>query len=234
MKKELILLGAFTGIGKSIFSGQLLYQIASKGFKCGYFSLEISAEMIIARIIGQLANIKPNRIIAGLLFPEEIDNKSKAKADILAINESIGISDDIYFLAELEANIKKEAYDFVIIDFIQNIQLPNNMDEYTRLSFISIQLQRIAKEANCCIFVLSQLSNKVGREGAKIIEYKGSGSIAMVADLGFILTREDLALLNNQTKQLVKLSLMKNRRGISGQTFNFEFTHPGGLLKEVI
>lgn len=234
MKKELVLIGAFTGIGKSIFSGQILYQVATQGFKTGYFSLEISAEMIIARLIGQLANIKPNRIIAGLLEYEEFDRKSLAKANILTFNDLIEIYDDIYLLSTIEENIKNSQYEFVVIDFIQNIQLKRNLDEYNRLSFISIELQRIAKENNCCILVLSQLSNKVGREGAKIIEYKGSGSIAMVADLGFILHREELASIDSNSRQIVKLDLMKNRRGISGQTFTFEFMHPGGGLKEII
>lgn len=84
---------------------------------------------------------------------------------------------------------------------------------------------------NCCILVLSQLSNKVGREGSKIIEYKGSGSIAMVADLGFLLRRREFETINGN-KQEVELELLKNRRGISGQKFMYDFIHPGGLLVE--
>lgn len=236
LKKELIILGAFTGIGKSIFGGQLLYQVAKQGFKTGYFSLEISNEMIVSRLIGQLANIKPTKIIAGLLEPELFDRKSEAKAELLVYNDNMEFCDDLYLMGDLEKAIKENKYEFVVVDFIQNIQLSNSMDEYARLSFLSIQLQKLAKETNCCIMVLSQLSNKVGRDGSKIIEYKGSGAIAMVADLGFLLKREEIqasdAKGNPVGKQRVRLELLKNRRGISGQSFMFDFIHPGGLISE--
>ena len=48
MKKELIVLGGYTGSGKSYISGQILFNAAKKGFKCAYFSLEISNEMIVS------------------------------------------------------------------------------------------------------------------------------------------------------------------------------------------
>ncbi|HEX9059141.1 MAG TPA: DnaB-like helicase C-terminal domain-containing protein [Clostridia bacterium] len=235
LKKELVILGAFTGIGKSIFAGQLLYQIAKQGFKTAYFSLEISNHMIISRLIGQHANIKPTRIIAGLLEPEEFDKKAKAKAELLAYNDNMEFEDNLYMMGELEKAIKENQYEFVVIDFIQNIQLANNMDEYARLSFLSIQLQKLAKEKNCCIMILSQVSNKVGREGSKIVEYKGSGAIAMVADLGFILKREEAQVIEMGQpvgRQWVVLELLKNRRGIGGLKFNFDFQHPGGMLHE--
>lgn len=236
LKKELIILGAFTGIGKSIIGGQILFQIAKNGFKTAYFSLEISNEMIIARLIGQLANIKPTRIMAGLLEIEELDRKSQAKAKITAYDESMFFSDELYLWTDLQKNIKANDYEFIVIDFIQNIQLANNLDEYARLSFLSIQLQKLAKETNSCILVLSQLSNKIARDGAKALEFKGSGAIAMVADLGFILRRDEIKSLdeNDQPtgKQLVRIELMKNRRGISGQKFEYNFIHPGGLLEQ--
>lgn len=234
IKKEIIVLGAFTGLGKSIFTGQIFYNIAKKGFQCGYYSLEISNQMIVSRLVGQLANIKPAVIMSGKqLEPEEIDNKAKAKADIIAYDESMNFSDNLYLLADIFKSIQEHKHEFVVIDFIQNILLDNNMDEYARLSFVSVQLQKFAKENNCCIMILSQLSNKVGREGAKITEYKGSGSIGMIADLGFFLERgEPILDINGQPvgNQEVKLFLKKNRRGISGLYWDLKFTHPGGKI----
>lgn len=231
LRKELVILGAFTGIGKSIFGGQILYQIAQKGFSTAYFSLEISNGMILSRLIGQHSNIKPTRIIAGLLTPQEYENKVRVEAEIMAHDELMEFYDDKYLFKDLIAEIKKNKYEFIVIDFIQNIQLENNMDEYTRLTFISIQLQKIAKENDCCIMILSQLSNKVARDGAKSLEFKGSGAIAMVADLALILRREESVGMDGD-KQHVKLELMKNRRGISGKQFLFSFLHPGGKIYE--
>lgn len=234
LRKEIVILGAFTGIGKSMFAGQIFQHIASEGFQSAYFSLEISSEVILARLAGQIADIKPNRILNGFLDPVEIDLKAQAKAKIVTYNELMHFYDDLYLLGEIHKAILENKYEFVVIDFIQNILLDNQMDEYARLTFIAVQLQKLAKEANCCILVLSQLSNRVGNDNKKLVEYKGSGAVAQIADLGFFLERgEPILDINGQPtgNQPVTLVLRKNRRGIAGLFWNLEFAHPGGLIK---
>lgn len=234
LKKEIAVLGAFTGIGKSMLAGQIFYHVASQGFASAYFSLEISNEMIVSRLVGQLANIKPSRIMNGLLTKDEFTAKAEARAKVTMFDSAMAFYDNTYLLDEIEAEIRAHQYEFVVIDFIQNILLSTSLDEYARLSLVAVRLQKLAKETNCAILLLSQLSNRIGREGSKVVEYKGSGAIAMVADLGFFLERGDPILdVNDQPigDQPVKLFLRKNRRGISGQCWNLEFTHPGGLIR---
>src|SRR6266571_9521504 len=62
IRKELVVIGGHTGIGKSSFGGQILYNIARNGFNTAYFSLEMSNEMIVCRLIGALSKISPIRI----------------------------------------------------------------------------------------------------------------------------------------------------------------------------
>jgi hypothetical protein len=73
--------------------------------------------------------------------------------------------------------------------------------------------------------VLSQLSNVMSRDKkSTAVEYKGSGSIGTVCDLGFFIeegTAGDASL---------SLRLRKNRRGVSGAQFNFMVQQPGGQL----
>lgn len=228
MRKELIVIGGHTGIGKSYIAGQIFYKIAKAGFKSGYFSLEISSEMVVSRLVGSLTNIKPTKIYAGELTPEEMDNKAKQKAKLVSHEGFMDIYDDLYQLDELKTAIKSNNYEFVVIDFIQNIFHATG-DEYQRLSQVSLELQKLAKETDCCILVLSQLSNRVAKDGSKVVEYKGSGSIAMVCDLGFFIERSE----EDKGRNLVRLNLKKNRRGISGQAFELEFIHPGGWLNEI-
>lgn len=227
MRKELIILGAYSGLGKSLVAGTIFKNITSKGFKSAYFSLEISNEMIVARLIGALANIKPTRIIAGLLTPEEHEEKLKAKADLMVFEKYMFFYDDLYLLEDIKKQVKEQGYEFVVVDFIQNI-VAKGLDEYERLSFISLELQKLAKETNSCILVLSQLSNRAAREGkdAPIIEYKGSGNIATVCDLGFFMERGEIINDSNT----LKITLKKNRRGPSGITWDLTYFHPGGAI----
>lgn len=229
MRKELVLLGAGTGIGKSYIAGQIMYSIARKGFKTAYFSLEISNEMVASRLLGAIANLKPNRLMVGLLDQEEHKLRLHAKSRLQAYEDLMSFYDDLYKMEQIVKAIRENEYDFVVIDFLQNILHPAR-DEYSRLSAIAVELQQLAKEKNCCILGLSQLSNAVNREHGKILEYKGSGSLATVADLGFFLERSEIEEGINAQK--VTLSLKKNRRGISGQVFEMYFKIPGGQLYE--
>lgn len=230
-RKELVVLGGFTGVGKSYLAGQLLYNVASKGFKTAYFSLEISNEMVASRLIGSLANVKPTRIRLGMLNPEEHEARIKAKAALLLIDDYMDFFDDVYELSKLNEVVSFGNYDFIVIDFIQNVSAPGD-SEYVRLSNVALELQKLAKELNVCIMVLSQVSNQQAKETNEngVLEYKGSGSIAMVCDLGFIITRKSFNQITDL--QSVQLKLRKNRRGPSQIDFDLSFQHPGGLLSE--
>ncbi len=152
------------------------------------------------------------------------------------VSNSAYLTRSLKFSAEFNPKIKAEIlqnkYEFVVIDFIQNI-ISGQSEEYERLSSVALQLQKLAKETNACIVILSQLSNEAARRDA--MEYKGSGSILTVCDLGFFLKREapiqgkDGFVFDND----VQLILRKNRRGISGKTFEFRFSQPGGALSEL-
>ncbi len=232
LRKELVVLGGGTGKGKSYFAGQILWNIAQKGFKTAYFSLEISNSMVVSRLLGSLANIKPTKLMLGLIDAAELEKKIEAKARLLTREEYMFFYDDIYKLEEIKVEVINNKYEFVVVDFIQNV-LSHGSDEYSRLSYIALEFQKLAKKSNSCIFVLSQLSNMVVREGSRegIIEYKGSGNIATVCDLGFFLERTPPFDSSSNFNDL-KLNLQKNRRGFSNTYFNFTFQYPGGWITE--
>lgn len=224
-RKELIVIGAQTGAGKSLLSAQIFLNISREYFNTAYFSLEISNEMIISRLIGQLANIKPSKIMRGFLTPDEQKRKTDAEFKLRVYEDNINCYDNFYKLKDIEKEIIENKYEFIVVDFIQNV-IAEQKDEYSNLTLISLELQRIAKENNCCILIVSQLSNMALRSG--YTEYKGSGAIAMVADLGFFLLRnmgeDDL----DKDKFILKLA--KNRRGSSGFKFGFQIVTDGALL----
>lgn len=228
LKKELVVMGAYTGVGKSFMAGTMMYNIAQKGFSCAYYSLEISSTMIVSRLLGQLSNIKPTRITYGLLHPEEHNRISDAKAQLMVYDNFMYLSDDIYEFQKIKQSIRENSFDFVVIDFIQNIV--EKGQEYERLSAIALGLQQLAKEKNCCLLVLSQLSNEAAKKG--YMEYKGSGAIATVCDLGMFLSRETIE--DGQEINEVKLVVKKNRRGFSGKELKYTFIQPGGAIQEWI
>lgn len=229
-RKELIVIGGGSGTGKSYIAGTIFKHIATQAFRTGYFSLEISNSMVVSRLIAQKSNIKFSRILYGFLNPEEQAKINDAKNDLKVWEDYMDFRDDIYEYDKLEVEIKNGGYDFVVVDFMQNI-LGKGKDEYSNLSEISLKLQKLAKECNCCILALSQLSNAVNRSGGEIAEFKGSGSIINVCDLGFFLLRKS----NNesQVNDEFILRIKKNRRGLSGIDFDFKFIQEGGQIVEI-
>lgn len=235
LRKEVIVIGGATGFGKSFLAGQIILNIAQSGFKTAYFSLEISSEMVVSRMLGSLANIHPIAIMTGKpLSPYEEEQLNRAEGTLYGNSSFLSYFDQEYDLKEISTLIKSGGYECVVIDFIQNVI--DVGDEYTRLSNIALQLQRLAKETNCCIIVLSQLSNSATHTKGEpsVAEYKGSGSIGMVCDLGFYLFKGDpdqgfdLKTSDND----LYLRLIKNRRGESGKGYKLDFTNPGGGIKE--
>ena len=227
LRKELIVLGGHSGGGKSYLAGTIFWNAVKQGLKSSYFSLEISNEMVVSRLIGAIANIKPIRVMTGILDYLEIETKAEAKAELSAYDQFMYFYDDVYQLDKIYKEIKDNQYEFVVIDFIQNVMAPG-ADEYSRLSSVALQLQKIAKELNCCILILSQLSNQVAREKTDtVLEFKGSGSIATVCDIGLVITRgTEWSGGGNE----LFISLRKNRRGISGKSVSCGFKSPGGMI----
>jgi len=226
LRKELVVLGGSTASGKSLVGGEMFYNIASKGFHSAYFSLEISNEMLVSRLIGGKSQIKPSKILIVELEGEEKKKVLDTKARLSVYEEFMTFYDDLYRLDQIEKEIRVNKYEFVVVDFIQNV-MANKRDEYERMSFVALSLQKLAKEMNCCILTLSQLSNTMAREKkTDIVEYKGSGSIGMVADLGFFIEKTD-------APGTFRIRLRKNRRGVSGEVFGFMIQTPGGGLTEV-
>jgi replicative DNA helicase len=224
IKEEMIVIGGFTGLGKSYLSSQIMFNIAKQGFRTVYFSLEITNQMILSRLIGQEADLKSIKVVTGTMTQDESVRKTVAEGKIQGYEEYMNFYDDMYDFDAIVKKIQDNSYEFIVIDFIQNV-IVKGMDEYERLSYIALTLQKLAKEKRCCILVLSQLSNSIARDINKSqLEYKGSGSIATVCDLGFFLTRDfELGVLT--------LMLRKNRRGSSGLAWQFTFQGEGGLIK---
>lgn len=230
LKKEVVVIGGSTGVGKSYFSGQLLANVARSGFKTAYFSLEISNEMMVSRLIGAFSNINSTHIVSDMMQPEAERKYIETKAKIELIEDYMDFHDNIYDFNTIAKLVKANGYEFIVVDFLQILAIEGH-NEYERMTNAATWFQKLAKETSCCIVLLSQLSNdQATTDISKIMypQYKGSGAIAMVADQAFYLLRNDEILL-----QSLGLLWLKNRRGARPpQPLVFDFKLPGGRIYE--
>lgn len=233
--KELWVLGAYTGSGKTYFALQLSLNIAKQHKRILYFSLEMPSEALIARIWGNIAGIDSTRLEYGLLKPNEFQNKNNSLPELLSLDDYLFMKDNVYSITGMKNEINdliraNKKPDVVIVDFIQNIQ--SEKDEYTKLSESTVELQQFAKQVNCSFFVCSQVSNEEARSGtnSKIIGYKGSGGIAAATDMGLWLEKTvDYEIANSFID--VDLYVRKARRGPNCK-LPLTIVFPGGKVKE--
>lgn len=228
IKKEFIVLGGKTGGGKSLLAGNIFLEMAKNGQRSAYFSLEISSEMLASRLIGARADVSPARMMIHELAKPELEATDKAEAEIATYEEFMYFYDDTYYIEEIIKEIEEQKYDFVVIDFLQNI-MTKHKEEYERLSSVALTLQKLAKSANCCILGVSQLSNVMARDkkNTDIVEFKGSGAIGHAADLAFFIEA------GRAGENSLSLRLRKNRRGVSNGSFSFMIKQPGGRIVEI-
>lgn len=226
-RKEIVIIGGDTGSGKSYLAGQIAFNMAKNKKKCGYFSLEISNEMIVSRILGQIANAKANLVLNNELEPFEESRVQDSFDNFVFDARDLVFYDDIYEMEEIEKAVKKMQFDFIIIDFIQNVV--HKGDEYERLSHVAKKFQRLAKSQNCGILLLSQLSNTIAdsKEEFQKPRFKGSGQIGIVSDQSFLIQR------NTALDTVMDLALIKNRRGEGKRLFQFALSFPGMKFTEI-
>jgi len=217
-KKEIGVIGGDTGQGKSFIAIQMMYEASKRGFKSAYFSLEISNETVVARMLAQLSGEKYSLIQKGEIA--NVKAYEKAEQQLIELSESMDFYDDLYEMKDIEDTMELEAYEIVFVDFIQNVVQKG--DEYERMSYIARRFQRLAKKRNCCIWLLSQISNEMAnRSGAeKKPRFKGSGNIGIASDFAFFIERNDL------DKSIMDFFLSKNRRGEGDKLFQFRLSFP--------
>ena len=224
LRREMIIIGGRTGSGKSFVSGTIFHNIAKQGFKSAYFSLEISNEMVVSRLIGAEADIQPTAVMMKEMEQKVADKVRDSKARVSVHEEFMHFYDDLWTFDAIKKAIIENKYDFVVVDFIQNITVKGR-EEYERLSYLAHAFQQLAKESDCCILIVSQLSNSIAKDRrTDVIEFKGSGEIGIVSDLAFYIEN------GKRGAGTFDLHLRKNRRGITGTAFPFSLVYPSGRV----
>jgi len=228
-KSDLIILAGRPSMGKTAFVLNITENIL-KNYKLPiiFFSLEMSKEQLIYRLLSNETGISQTRLKLGNLYKEDW-NKLKKSIQLYSklpffINDEPNIT--IY---DLRAKIKKIIFEqgnigLIVIDYLQlllnsKIKSENRVQE---LSQITRSLKAIAKEFQTPIIALSQLSRNVENRINKrpiLSDLRESGSIEQDADLVLMLYRENY--YNSTTEKFEKLApaeliIAKHRNGPLG------------------
>ena len=160
---DLILLAARPSMGKTAFGINIATNSALKAkANVAIFSLEMSKEQLVQRMIAATAHVDLQKIISGRLTEDEwlqiINSMGPLSQANIFIDDTAGIS-----LMEMKAKCRKlkmeKGLDLILIDYLQLMQMEGYKENRQQeISAISRGLKGLAKEMNCPVIALSQLS----------------------------------------------------------------------------
>lgn len=238
-KSELIIVAARPSMGKTSLALNIAQHAALKSkAKVLIFSLEMSKEQLGLRLLSMESRIESNRLKIGDLEGNEWEQLSRAVDTItkgeLFIDDSPGI-----LFSEIKNKCRRlkaeKGLDLILIDYLQLMSFEGRAENRQQeISYLSRYMKQLAREIECPVIVLSQLSRapELRKPHIPILsDLRESGSIEQDADIVIFLYRDDYYNVEDSDRPGVcDLIISKNRSGPTGKV---ELTWLGNYTKFV-
>ncbi len=223
-RSDLVILAGRPSMGKTSLALSIARNAASKGKKVGVFSLEMSAEQLVHRLLAAESKIDSRKIIRGRVSDAEFEKLVVTAGELgdvyMYIDDTPSLS--VMGLRSKARRIYSEyGLDLIVIDYLQLMQgdfrAENRVQE---ISYISRALKSLAREMNIPVLALSQLSRAVEQRQDKhplLSDLRESGSIEQDADVVIFIYREVKYKEDTEKKTIAELSIAKHRNGPTGK-----------------
>jgi len=198
---DLIIVAARPSMGKTALILNIAqYAAIEKNTPVAFFSLEMSKESLVQRMLTSEARVDAQKLRKGMLRDDDFPRMARA-AGILSsapiwIDDSAGIT--LLEIRSKARRLKVEAdIGLLVIDYLQLIQGPNNAESRQQeISMISRSLKALAKELHVPVVALSQLSRapeqRAGDHRPQLSDLRESGAIEQDADLVMFIYRQEV------------------------------------------
>lgn len=222
---DLIIVAGRPSMGKTSFAMNIVENAAKdKDAKIAFFSLEMSKESLVMRILTSQARIDASRVRVGNLQESDWPRLLSA-ADTLA-HMNVFIDDTPAQSAiDIRAKVRRLAkehggLDLVVVDYLQLMRSTGNT--YSReqeISEISRSLKAVAKELSVPLVALSQLNRSLESRSNKrpmMSDLRESGALEQDADLIVFIYRDEVYDQNSIDKGVAEIIVAKQRNGTTG------------------
>ena len=216
---NLIILASRPGQGKTSFALNVAQHVAvNEGLPVGIFSLEMSQEELVDRLLVAQADIDAWKLKTGRLDEKDFDRLSQAMGELaeaqLFIDDTPGSS-----ISEIRTKARRlqieHGLKLVIVDYLQLVHGRNLENRVQEVSEISQNLKNLARELKIPVLAISQLSRAVESRGTRrpqLADLRESGAIEQDADVVMFIYRED-----PEKPEQVLLDIQKHRNGPTGE-----------------
>jgi replicative DNA helicase len=233
---ELVVVAARPSMGKTAFCLNVAANAAAESHGVAIFSLEMSKESLVQRMLTATARVDSHRVRQGSL--RDSDFTQLARAAGLLQTYQIWIDDTPSItLLEMRSKARRLKIDndlkLVIVDYLQLMRSPEYSENRVQeISDISRSLKALARELEIPVIALSQLSRASEQRGGErkpiLSDLRDSGAIEQDADLVIFIHRPEYYDREDESKRgLAEVMLAKNRNGPTGDVqlkFTREYT----------
>jgi len=216
---NLLILASRPGQGKTSLALNIAAHVAvSEGLPVGIFSLEMSKEELVDRLLVSQAEVDAWKLKTGKLDDDDFDRLQEAMGVLadapLFIDDTPAAN-----LMEIRTKARRlqveSGLSFLIVDYLQLVHSRNLENRVQEVSEISQSLKNLARELKIPVLAVSQLSRAVEQRGTKkpqLADLRESGAIEQDADVVMFLWRPD-----QENMEEVKLDIQKHRNGPTGE-----------------
>lgn len=215
-RSNLLILAARPGVGKTSLALNIAQSAAViHKIPVGFFSLEMSQEELVDRLLVAQADIDAWKLKTGKLSEKDFASLSDAMGELaeapLYVDDTPGMS-----IMEMRTKARRlqveHGLEFLVVDYLQLAHSRNLENRVQEISEVSMGLKNLARELKIPVLALSQLSRAVEHRGGtkkpQLADLRESGGIEQDADVVLFLYRE-----NEEDLENMKLYVAKHRNG---------------------
>ena len=222
-RSDLLILAARPGVGKTSLMITFALKAAEKGRTVALFSLEMSAEQLVQRMVAQISRIDAQRLRLGRLQEDEWPRFTDAIGHLSELPIYI---DDTPSISVLQLRTKcrrlasERGLDMIFVDYLQLMNADYRSDNRVQeVSYISRSLKGLARELDIPLMTASQLSRAVEQRADKVpvlSDLRESGSLEQDADIVMFIYRDELYHPETERPHIADLIIAKHRSGPTG------------------
>lgn len=200
---NLFIIGGRPSAGKTALSLQMACEMARKGYKVCYFSLETDPDTLTARIIANRLAIPLSDVKAKTVPQSSLDDLAELHRLPLFIRSASGKG-----AGWIKAQAQRMKAQVVFIDYLQLLTASKAKDRYQQITSISIALHELAQTTGILVVALAQLNRNTAHASPSTADLKESGQLEQDADAILLLSAD---------KEQYQAILAKNKEGRVGE-----------------
>lgn len=222
-KGDMVLIAARPSMGKTTFALNIAENAALReGKSVVIFSLEMSKEQLAYKLLCSEANVDMLKLRTGTLEDQDWENIARATGPLskakIYIDDTAGVS-----VMEMRSKCRKlkmeYGIDLILIDYLQLMSGSSSENRQQEVSEISRSIKALAKEMQCPVIALSQLSRAPEQRAdhrPMLSDLRESGSIEQDADVVMFLYRDEYYNKESEDRGVAECIIAKQRNGPVG------------------